>query len=498
MTETFALRPKPPPRDGRQIVIAHCYGWTDTEHHTGRLLHLEHIRVGWMEGTTVAIECKPHEFWRWAIRGGSTLLVLGCADRDMALLGEPPGWELQWRIHCPSSAPSLYRSTYRRKGRRLEVIHVGNWHPEGRWCGDLSFAQVVDFTRAYVNMVRSEDLGKLEWTLARQARNSLQRYLNRTHERLFYHNDPVLHRYEWEHKKAQSPVRINAKEGRYDRLYETDFTAFYLHVMASKPMPKEIVGWWPEGTTVERLRHIMERFLVLADVTTTSGQRCLWATPQVRLQDVAKLHRLAVYRPTFLLSGWAMKMFDLRERQDDPAVRIAVKGLGVRLWGWLSRDNRSAVLDETYRPGDETAEPGDSWEEPEGHITRIDWRGNKMRSEPWALQQRNFQALGAHVLAYGRQRMEDLIHSAGEENVVYAHTDSVWTTTGVPSTGSFGDAILGQTTVTAHRKVEFKDGMRIIAGDVAAHPGMARPGRRRYFPFDGGSRPEGTAQYTIT
>ena len=502
MTETYAFRPKPPPRDGRQVVVARCYDQQMIgDCHYGHLTGMDYVRIGWMEGTTVALECKPHEFWPYAIRGGSTLLVLGCADRDMAILGEPPGWELQWRLHCPSRAPNLYRSVYRRKTRKLEVIHVGNWHPEGRWCAGLGFPEVLDFVRAYVNMVRSEDLGKLEWTMARQARNSLQRYLDGIEERLWYHQDPLVHRWEWEAKKAQAPVRIAAVEGHYDRLYETDFTAFYLHVMASKPMPKEFVGWWPDGTSVDGMHRIMNHedgYLVLADVTTTSGQRQIWATPQVRMQDVAEVHRLSWYKPTDLLAGWAKKMFELRERQGDAALRTAVKGLGVRLWGWLSRDNRVARPDHTYRPGDEAMEPGDSWEEPEGHVTRIDWRGNKTRSEPWAMQQRSFQALGAHVLAYGRQYMEDLIRTAGEENVVYAHTDSVWTTTGVPSTGSFGDAILGRTTVTPHRNVEFIDGMRIVEGDLKAHPGVSRPGQRRYLPFDRGLRPEGTAQYTIT
>ena len=142
-------RPKPPLADGREVVVARCHGWIDDSE---GVRHLDHVRIGWMEGTTVALPTGPHGFWPYAIRSGSTLLVLGSADRDMSLLGEPPGWERRWRVRLPKTgAPSLYRSIYRHGKRRLEVVQVGNWHPIGHRCGDLSFAEVIDFVRATVS-----------------------------------------------------------------------------------------------------------------------------------------------------------------------------------------------------------------------------------------------------------------------------------------------------------------------------------------------------------
>ena len=485
----------------RAIIIAKAY-----PHEAGPKAMLTHQRETLMtivahhlagEGDHTEWFLSSAAFWSWVQgRGRSVLVVLGHADRDFAMIGPPPHHDLiRPMLAHQSNAPKLFFAQYGRMprpdgkgyGHRMDVMQIGNLHHEGIYCHELSFHDMYEWMTAWLKMLDDADVPRMEWTIARQSLRSLRRH---SHEepvtrRLWWHDYRELHQFECAAKAAQSPVRL-CENGVYSKLYQLDFVAHYLSVLAAHPMPCEYRGC-ASNARKWRVREFLDGGgAILAEVDLRDGSRSILTTPDflARYDEIASVQRVIFYRTTTMLQGWAHKAFSLRQSAPD-VIRPSVKALGVSLWGRLGQQNWDWQVDDDheYQPGEEILYgAGDIVDRATGVRERYDAEGNKEVSDPAAWRPERFPALSAHVLAYGRLALEELMATV---EPIYCHTDSVWSLVPVPDTYRFpkGEQ-LGGVKQTIHRDVEFRDGVRIISGITDAAPGQGRPGTRTYFPFD--------------
>lgn len=462
----------------------------------------------------------PALFWRfvryWA--GRSALLICGHADRDMAFVGPPPGHHLA-RPPIEINSPWIRLQEWRTAGSKscIDVIDTGNWHHDGRYCELMGMDLLAEWARTWISFMADNDLGRLDYTRARQAVRSLRHHVagcvgavrggdcpvcgrpdGRAHRRPWWHADNDLYRFERGVAGSYSPTRISAANGHHPVLYEHDFTAFYLSILAQERMPGEAKRSLPNGCPAPALeRWVRDGGLALADITTTAGERRLAATPDLIGADLAEVHSAALYSPCGTWGTWAEKMMALRAKAPD-LIATSVKALGVSLWGRLYRRNRTFE-----NAGTDWPRELDPWADmlaqreltvdARGATWRFryddDWNILAEKCDPDAPVRECWPVLAAHVLAHGSARMAGLMEQCDSE-VVYAHTDSLWTTRGIPGTNVLSryprSDQLGGIKIKRRRDVEWVDGMRIIEGRVDAAPGVQISSYREWasgFPY---------------
>ena len=505
--------------DKRPILVARCYGH-EPESIDGVLLgYVEQFAYveAWAltpEGEIDSGICteEPEQFWHWAsgyARGRSTkaskrkgravLLILVDANRELAMLGKPDHY--QWRagksgpcghttdrlaLNRPPDAPGMFLGKL--EGTEwhgsFDVRQLGNWHAEGNYSEALSIDSAVTWVQSYRRMLTEHGLGpKLEGTLASQAKRSFRRHLAEHRiDGIRAHRNAELHAFEHGVMAHQSPLRFH-RAGFYGVLYHLDFTAHYVSIMATERLPREAVNYWPEGCPVEQIEGtIRAGKCVLARVRMENGEHWI-TTPDFDAERTIEVMQAASYAAGERsgLASWAQRIFEVRQRVSatDPTLARSVKGIGNGLWGALAQrnwhcepqDQRPAHLAQFEGP---VSCKVDNY----GRAWCIDAEGTYYERKPQALARDRYFALGAHMIAHGRAKTEQL---AEQVELVYAHTDSVWSLDPVVGTTAFphGNQI-GGLGVERVRNVEFgEDGSRIIDGvlDAAAGGAPKRDGR---------------------
>ena len=492
---TYPMKARKGRTDGRAVLVAQCHA-KPADFKAEALDYIEAANIA--DGEVHRFD-DPAEFWRWVWRHRSILLVLGDADRDMALAGGP-GHEPKRRPFRPQ--PRLYMADYRGSSKNygLTVVAASNWHPEGIYATEKHFGDLVTFVRDYVDLVRNNDLGpRLYPTLGGQALHSYRRQIgNEGGGRLRHHGYKALHRFEYRVKSSIAPIRISP-EGEYRRyktLFYADFRAFYLTILAQEPMPAYPYAYWPEGMSLNEYHWHRDCGSLFLAHATIDGQPMYVATPQLDAADsIEAIHEAAAYRVDTSLSRWAERMFNLRESTTGDMRRVA-KALGVALWGRLCQQSftwREPEQQPDYQPGDERLYgAGEIYN---GEIMeRFTAGGRYEYCDPAALERERFHAVGAHVLACGRMKMAELMKGFDPSQIVYAHTDSLWTT--VPhKRGHTVSNRLGSMDLAVKHDIEFIGGLRLVDGVLEAAPGVGRVGTRRYHPHE--STPEGVATYEV-
>lgn len=488
--------------DARQVLLVWAQGMAP-KHHRATIMAEELERV-WVvpidrDGTIRDDQTRAFRSaeacWAWIERGWeSVLMVVMHADRELAMIGSHPlgnGWErIREPIHNDKRRPKTYLAEWRRKTgwkcRLIDIIQLANLHDEGIYAAELSLADGAKWLANWMRLIRENDLGpRIEWTLARQSLLSYRRMVGDEERRPRWHKCEELHRFEREVYKAQSPIRMEAVDGQYERLHKMDFTAFYISIMAHEELPQECVGWFPEEYPVRWMTDALHygKLQVLAEIEDHDGEVRLVTTFGLPwLHQVAKVHRVAFYRPGAMLQPWARKMYRLRETCPRN-IKPSVKGMAVALWGRLAQRNYRFEHDPDwqYQPGDEYLYGhGEMIDKETGEIEFFDVDGKRWTCDPDGWVAERFPALGAHVLARGRLEMERWMALV---EPVYCHTDSIWSLKPVPGTNALKKG-LGGVTQEIVRDVEFRGGVRHVGGVVDAAPGVARVGSRWYHPYD--------------
>lgn len=505
---------------------------------------------------------KPEHFWNWAQRTnltGRKLLVLCDPNRDLAMLGIPEGY--RWRagaddaecacdgivMPSPLNLGRLFIGKLDRESGRggFDIVGLSNFHPAGVDTNQVPMSEAVAWVEAWVALALTEPMGsKLAHTPPMQAMRSLRatwiaedRFAPPLRERdksgeyvrgadgeillkpststfdLCWHDDADLAAFEHQVMAAQSPVRFGpTNAGPFPKLYHFDFTAHYLSIMAGRRLPTRPLFWCPQGCSIDRFRHLIERrdVCLLGDVSPFGGGQgdgmpsVLLTTPDLlrHAGEIGEVRRLAVYKAGTPFADWARHMFAMRS-EVDPLIAGMVKRIGVSLWGYLSRHNRSAEIDDDpdYADNVNLWGAGRIWDDRENIGIEYDAEGNCCITDPAGGSQRErYRALGAHMIAYGARATQDLAGELKAGEVIASHTDSVWATKPIPGTSptmGHRKAELGGITCEVMRNVEWRNGNRYIGGRLDAAPGMRRAGTVTYLPFDDPAQTPGQALYEV-
>jgi len=466
----------------------------------------------------------PAGFWRHLRslrKEGAILLVLSDPNRDLALMGLPEGFE--WRLsgrseplpcdcaggpqavfNRPGDAGNhLFMGTLARGHRAWQVIGLSNWHPDGMFCNGLSFKEGLAEVRAHVRAIETHALGpEVMNTIPQQAMRSFRRH-TATHSRgnpdwrLCSHENEELAEFEYRALRSQSPFRKEPYDSHiYDTLYKVDFTAHYLSIMAHELLPVRPRHWIPEGMDAAELDAWADdpTGAFIANVVTVNGESGFVLSPHwaAARPQIAAVRQAALYGAGDVFQSWAQAMFEAREA--DPANAVLIKRIGVSLWGYLSRRNRSARFYDddggTDIWGEHLEGRGRVWDQGIG----LEWdsAGRHCRTEPHRVGRGRHFALGAFMIGLGERKLAELMELVPPHSVVAGHTDSLFTTEpipGIPLRSKGHAKALGTLVYERLRYVQWRNGVRYVGGDVDAAPGVKRLGTVTYAKFDESDSP---------
>ncbi len=516
--------------DGRTDVRAETAEGFDVA-----LLEPDPARTGalrWPDGTHRSYP-DAAEMWSaltGAIKGrrGSRQLVVVLADarRVLSLAGLPEGWAWQRQ---PLDNGRLFVGTAIRpdsKGAKAPwhgTVHLWgarNWHPARHYDADLSAddlgAFVADLLRAYASATVGTGL---DYTPARTSVREMKAWLGGDPERSRtgprYHMHPTVARFEFEVQQAQEVVRTPIPDGRFERVHYIDLAAAYVSAIAQNALPMKLTEYCmgPADGEIdpERVWRLLDKrdrasgrtiYLALAEVVTADGEVHLWATPHLKVNraEIVSWRRVALYKATDALMGWGDHLWAIREAAPTGSdAQAALKALGVSWWGRMGRRvgawataapplGRAKHLDETWH---ELPPEAGEWVGPllglssdairYGTAERVVDGEYQLRDPGYPARER-YHALAAHVLSWVRVRMDawraDIERRGGE--VLFSHTDSIWSTLPVGDTTRLGRG-MGGVDQRILSTVEWHLGHRYVNGRLdAQRTGSAVPGTWRY------------------
>lgn len=314
---------------------------------------------------------------------------------------------------------------------------------------DLYCRRDVDVLRtameAFISFIVAEDLGNFRPTLASQAMNAYRhRFM---HHHILVHND----------ERVCDLERASYYGGRVENfyigevnepLYYLDVNSLYPAVMASELYPAVLRGK-VESLDLIHLKMLLEKYCVTAQVTIETDEpvyplrtreRLLFpvgrydtvlSTPELqhalaagRIKAVANV---AWYANANLFSDYVEALYARRQtyaRDGNPAFAYLCKILLNSLYGKFGQSGRNW---ETVRPATDS-DPVEWWEQLEDggpvwkHRIRL---GMIQRLEKDDESRDSFPAIAAHVTAYGRMHLWELMQIAGAGHVYYSDTDSL-------------------------------------------------------------------------
>ena len=460
--------------------------------------------------------------------GDRLLIVFSDAARDLALLGEPPGFT-RTVAQQGEIAPHVVRIEYRANDvvrfirddlgnvvdtvkmdafgsgwhRAIDVMQLGNIHP----AGTLAHMETrpARWVERWATFLKTYALGRMDHTIARQALRSLRHRVT-PQTTLWQHTDHELHSFEYQVRREQRPIRVSPRSGKYEHLFHLDFNAFYPRIMADNPMPGECIAFFDAGVDVQIVEEMIANDrLVLARVLFKNHQRRRVATAGME-EILATFHRdditivqCAVYKRNRAVSDWAKEMLTLRGLAPIE-IRPAVKALSVALWGKLTQRNYQYVditdevssedveeLVQAREVGAEAVDFGDA-------IRKLSFDGRVLENRPDAWAHDRWHAIGAHVLEHGRMIMQEFMEGC---DVVYAHTDSIYSAISIPTANEMPEQNGDLFDYHTLHNVELDGGDRLVDGNYEAQHGTTRNGQYWVWPHDVQGAEPNTAYYRV-
>ena len=304
---------------------------------------------------------------------------------------------------------------------------------------------LCDAVIQYINFIDTEDLGNFRPTIASQAFNAFRHR--------FMTVPIMIH----DNRRALELERDSYFGGRVEcfrigevtePLYYLDVNSMYPFVMRDHEYPTAIYSL-KRRTDVERLKDALTAFAVTAKVLINTdepvypfvrndklmfpiGEFCVTlSTPELLYAlergHIVHVYEMALYKRAKIFTEYVESLYAARQRYraaGNPAFAFMCKIMLNSLYGKFGQrshawdDVRAATEDDPpewlqqFSPGDPVAR------------YRVRMGRVQMKTRPDESRD-SFPAIAAHVTAYGRMLLWELIKQAGRENVFYCDTDSL-------------------------------------------------------------------------
>lgn len=240
------------------------------------------------------------------------------------------------------------------------------------------------------------------------------------------------------------------RAGKYtdDTYYKIDVNSMYPYVMRNNEYPTQLRGI-AEDAPIDSIKRAIDKYAIIANVDLNTqepyfpiynGYKNVYpigrfnttlTTPELRLAldkgYLIKVHKLAIYdkRPIFtqFVDCYYSQRLHWKEEKDDLR-DVFCKLILNSLYGKMGQTGRKDIII-GYDPNmpDTTGMGYDA--ETGKKYSYLSIGGTTIRQEKEGESYNSFCAIAAHVTAYARIYLYDLILLAGRENVFYTDTDSM-------------------------------------------------------------------------
>ena len=297
----------------------------------------------------------------------------------------------------------------------------------------------------YIKFISDNNLGSFKPTLASQA---LSCYKHKFIQSEIYFDD---------HVDALSMARSSYHGGRVEcgrlglimgPLYYLDINSMYPFVMRGNPMPTRLLNYTTRAT-VEELSEWIQHKHAIADVTVNTNSpiypiyhnsrlifpigefRCQLTTPELQYalehKHVCVVHTVALYRKDMIFSDFVDYFYNERQKFHSHGNKAYVLLCKILLNSLYGKFGQSGLVYKEEGTADTLAIK--SWAEFDdvtntwlakrqfgGIIQSLSKEGEARESHP---------AIAAHVTAYARMYLWQLMGTAGYGNIYYLDTDSL-------------------------------------------------------------------------
>ena len=299
----------------------------------------------------------------------------------------------------------------------------------------------------YLHFLKENDLGNFGLTISAQAFNAFRHRFMR--HRIHIHNNLEAKRLERLAYGGGLTMPFAVGDFRGTKIYKTDVNSMYPKIMRDSPMPTRFIGFAPHPS-IEQLKEAIKYYAVIADVTLrpktpfyrrrtqegtiypTYAFRTALCTPEVKeaLKEdaILEVYQVALYKQDIIFDQYVKELYTLRKQykiQGNVIYEKAVKKLlnslygkfGTRTRKWTERPDLTAI---------QKIQRVDSLLTPTGLTAVYYLNGKAYTFEDNGDAENTFVAIAAHITAYARMYLKELIETAGVANVYYCDTDSLF------------------------------------------------------------------------
>lgn len=299
----------------------------------------------------------------------------------------------------------------------------------------------------WLRFCEQEDLGYFAPTLAGQAFNAFRhRFMP---AKVFIHDNVRALELERECYKGGRSECFYLGRPPGDRFYYLDINSMYPYVMVSHYYPCRLI-FYQYGTSMSNFRNALKRFLICAHVRVRTevpafpvrvkGKTfypvgefdCYLTTPEIEylLQhgELLRVYAFAAYEKAYLFKDYVeyfyAKRLEARERGED-AFSFFFKIMLNSLYGKFGQKSTKWEKIGECSPEEERIEQAIDLVTGKRYWLRYH-NGLVEQSKEEEEAFNSFPAIAAHVTAYARIYLQELISKAGPENVYYVDTDSLF------------------------------------------------------------------------
>ena len=317
-------------------------------------------------------------------------------------------------------------------------------------CNDVTI--IKQAVLMFRSLIKEHDLGNFQRTLAGQAFTAYRHRFMSTP--IMIHGDTDVCQLERDGYYG-GRVECFYLGARKESLWYLDINSMYPAAMATQPFPCEYRGSF-YGITMEILQQLLQSSMVVARVSLKTDkpfypfrykQRLVFpigtfattlCTPELQLAldhgHIQQVEWGARYKKAFLFANYVETLYTLRQRytaEENPTFAFLCKILLNALYGKFGQNGKVWQTVGEWDKGDYITIV--EQETPASIIRVFRQRlGLKQERVRHGETDNSFPAISAHVTAYGRVQLLQLIEQAGSGNVLYCDTDSlVVTTTGM-------------------------------------------------------------------